>query len=632
MAAPTIDPDTTPLYYLVNFRYLINFVTQRYKALLDDREIGFLRQFGQLSEPAQALYVRLTERKGPYFRVDKLSYAEIPRMQGSLIELCEQGFAIVSGLNQVHVQLAVRTKVELVEITRAAQLKPAQMNRDQLIALIIESGAAVPLLEVIRLGYLDILDRLYLLFFGNSNQNLNELVLHEIGVMRYEDYTIDSSNLFSRRADIDDALCLNRIKRLAKRLGAEIRQATRKPKQTGSACEVVAPEFLADLSSQLDKLIQILPSRPAALFLSYQFDRLLLSLAGYCERLSKLESACQLYQLARLPPCREKLARLYLKTKDLAALRQLCMAMLTDPKTEAEITFAEKKLTQLANTKAVKQKVGKSSGLASALLGFRTVIQPGNKLMSGSGDQFETRHTQGQESQLGQGTGAKYDIKKETIRLKLSNQERIEAQVIAWYRAQGKSAQFVENDLFTGLLGLTCWDIIFESVPGAFFHPFQRGPADLYNGNFRSQREPAFKNRFEQIRAKGQLEERITACFQRKYGRINPFVHWRRLELADYCRFVGMIEPTILIRVFQRMLDDPLHHCSGFPDLLVWNDDQYELVEVKGPGDRLQGHQRRWQAYFSQIGLPALVLYVSDVGQENRGSTGSGLAQKSGLA
>lgn len=603
MVAPAIDPDITPLYYLDNFRYLVHFVADRYHALFDDREHLFLRRFTQLPESAQALYVRLAERKGPYFRVDKLNYVEIPGLEESLLELYENGFVIASGLNQIHIQLHVRNKVELLEIARAERLKSGQMNRGQLVSLIIDTGVAVSSLEIIRLGYLDVVDRFYLLFFGNSSQNLNELVLHEIGVLRYEDYAIDSSNLFSQRTDIDDALCLNRFRRLAKRLGAEIMQATRKPRQSMPISEKVSPAYLSELSSQLDSIIEILPGRPTARFLSYQFDRLLVRLAGYCERLDKLGMACRLYQLALLPPCREKLARIYLKTNDLEALKQLCIAMLVDPKTEAEVAFAEKKLAKIAPDYALESQAGTSIRRQGGVAEDRRGIKPGFS------------------------TVASDEVRSENISFNVIGQTSIEAQVITWYDKQGKSAEFVENYLFTGLLGLTCWDIIFAPVSGAFFHPFQRGPADLYSGTFRSQRGRAFDRRFEQLLAKGQLAKRITACFQQKYGRINPFVQWRRLELADYCRFAEAIDPVSLVSVFDRMLNDPLHHCSGFPDLVVWHEDQFELVEVKGPGDRLQDHQRRWQAYFSHIGLPALVLYVTD---EDPASRGSDLGPSSG--
>ena len=47
---------------------------------------------------------------------------------------------------------------------------------------------------------------------------------------------------------------------------------------------------------------------------------------------------------------------------------------------------------------------------------------------------------------------------------------------------------YVENTLINGLFGLLCWRAIFSAIPGAFFHPFHRGPADLYSPDFHQRR------------------------------------------------------------------------------------------------------------------------------------------------
>jgi len=578
MVMPSNDPDTTPFYYLDNFRYLITFVAARYHNLLNAREKIFLTRFSDLPLSAQALYVRLLQRKGPYFRVDKIRYTEISAIEASLESLCQQDFAISSGLNQTHVQIAMRNKTELLELLPSDQCKPSQLNRSQVVSLIVAGDVEVPELNIVRLGFLDILDRFSFLFFGNSNQNLNEFVLHEIGVMPYEEYAIDSAKLFRQRSDIDDALCLNMIKRLARKLGAEIMEATRKPRKLPAPEAIASPAQRATYSLQLDALIDILPARPAAGFLSNQFDSLVLKLAGYCERLENLATARRLYGLTQLPPAREKLGRLYQKINELDALQQLCVAMLADPKTEAEAVFAEKKLIKLASATAdnhFRVPAGRPAAPAS-----KSALKP--------------------------------TVSVETIAFAVREEESIESQVIDWYETQNKQAQFVENHLFTGLFGLACWDIIFSPVPGAFFHPFQRGPADLYSGQFRQARHLAFDKRFTELLRQGQLEIQISHCFDEKFGRINPFVNWRRIALSDFCRFAEAIDPLLLTQVFGRILDDPRHHCSGFPDLLVWHGNQFELVEVKGPGDRLQDHQRRWQQFFLEIGLPAKVLHVVD--------------------
>jgi hypothetical protein len=55
------------------------------------------------------------------------------------------------------------------------------------------------------------------------------------------------------------------------------------------------------------------------------------------------------------------------------------------------------------------------------------------------------------------------------------------------------TVHYVENALLNSLFGLLCWDAIFAGVPGAFFHPLQQDPADLYLPNFYAARSETFE-------------------------------------------------------------------------------------------------------------------------------------------
>ena len=66
-------PDLAPDYYLKNFRFLVQWVDERYADLLSAEEQHFIQQFYQLDTDAQCLLVRLSSRKGPLFRRDKLN-------------------------------------------------------------------------------------------------------------------------------------------------------------------------------------------------------------------------------------------------------------------------------------------------------------------------------------------------------------------------------------------------------------------------------------------------------------------------------------------------------------------------------------------------------------------------------
>ncbi len=90
-----------------------------------------------------------------------------------------------------------------------------------------------------------------------------------------------------------------------------------------------------------------------------------------------------------------------------------------------------------------------------------------------------------------------------------------------------------------------------------------------------------------------------------------PILSEEMLEIALAC-----IPAQHLERMFRRLLGNLREHRSGFPDLIRFrpshNDPnrRYEMIEVKGPGDRLQDHQTRWLEFCVDHGIPVSVCYV----------------------
>jgi hypothetical protein len=176
---------------------------------------------------------------------------------------------------------------------------------------------------------------------------------------------------------------------------------------------------------------------------------------------------------------------------------------------------------------------------------------------------------------------------------------------------------YVENTLITSLFGLLCWKAIFAPVPGAFFHPFHSGPADLHSADFHQRREPQFAACLKQLDSDAYLTT-IRAHFAAKAGVQSPFVAWpvlseELLELALAC-----IPAAHLKVFFTRMLQDLKSNRAGFPDLIQFWPGQrrYRMIEVKAPNDRLQDNQIRWIAYCLSHDVPVSVCHVQWLGLE----------------
>ncbi|MGV8921220.1 MAG: VRR-NUC domain-containing protein [Pseudomonas sp.] len=170
---------------------------------------------------------------------------------------------------------------------------------------------------------------------------------------------------------------------------------------------------------------------------------------------------------------------------------------------------------------------------------------------------------------------------------------------------------YVENALINSLFGLLCWSAIFAPLPGAFFHLFHTGPSDLHSPDFYARRAPLFDACLQQLDSEAYLAT-IREHFHSKQGLQSPFVFWgalseELLEQALYC-----LPADHLRHWFRRLLLDIKANRSGMPDLIQFYPQQrrYRMIEVKGPGDRLQDNQLRWLDFCAEHGMPVEVCYV----------------------
>jgi hypothetical protein len=170
---------------------------------------------------------------------------------------------------------------------------------------------------------------------------------------------------------------------------------------------------------------------------------------------------------------------------------------------------------------------------------------------------------------------------------------------------------YVENALINSLFGLLCWEPVFAALPGAFFHPFQRGPADLHAPDFHARRAAQFDACLAQLDS-GVYRETILRHLASKAGVQSPFVFWGVLTAELVTQALDCLPAAHLKLWFERLLRDIRSNRSGLPDLVrFWpTERRYELIEVKGPGDRLQDNQIRWLEYCAQHGMPVRVLDV----------------------
>lgn len=538
-------------YYLDNFQYLLSFVADRYSDILSEQEQSFIATFAQLSEDAQKTLVRLLGRRHDYVRDDKCHYVEIGDFNAAVYELQQRGLLAINGAEEPLLWLNFATRPELL---KAFPEVPRSLKKAGLCEVIAADHDFTDIVARMPFNLLEPrcsepVEVLKLLFFGNLYQDFTDFVLHDLGVVQYEAYPLDTaSRYFSNRELVDETLAAYRLQALSE--------------------EVIIDENLnlAEFARQ-----QVLPLQTTEQALQRRYSKVFNRIARQLEREAEPELAWQIYDKSSLAPARERQARLYAEQGQVSAALALCENMLNEPQVEAEYEFAA-----MFSHRLVKK--------------FAVAEQP-SWLPAKHQDEFCVEHLQ----------------------LPHDPEIKVEAAAAEYYRQRGYLfAEHMENGLLPGLFGLLFWDVIFAPLAGVFFHPFQRGPADIFSERFVRDRAEQISARLQLIPETPQLLAALLDTYTAKYGLANHFVMWRYLDPALIELAIKRIPPEHLQTVFKRMLRDLKHNRSGFPDLVLFPESGgYELVEVKGPGDTLQANQKRWLRCFEANHIPARVAYVT---------------------
>lgn len=536
-------------YYLRNFQQLIDYVFDLHNDLLSAEEKQFYDQFRALPQDAQKLYVRMLTRKGSLFRHNKLRYNEITDIASAALHLADAKFIAIDPPIQVEDLLSLFSKTEWIEILRSAghfEIEPEKLK------VANRADFDQQLLEVNQLYALQtaISEPLYQL------QNAD---LFDVYRLLY------FGNL---RQDLTEFVLrdMGLLRYENYRIDCETR-LFEKREQLESHLDYYAhtenfEEILAGNAMQLLELHQALTDDQSDSLLHRRVQRVRLQIARQLERLEEQEKAREVYDYCEQHPSRERQARIWAKLGYRETALQLCRDIAMAPRCDEEAEFA--------------------AGFGMRLARKLSITWPQDTAVLPREDR---------------------------VRLPATDQS-VELAACEFLRQEGE-CHFVENALICGIFGLNYWDVFFHPVRGAFTHPFQMRPHDLYEDDFLLKRKAVFDQANDRVKDTSVLTEYVLGKYAEKYGKGCSFVMWGALETRLIKTALHRIPGQHWLSIFDRLWKDPKANSSGFPDLIFFPAaGGYELVEVKGPGDRIQKNQARWMKYFHHNQIPHRVLHV----------------------
>lgn len=549
----------TPYYYLDNFRYVLDFVKRLYGGLLNETEQDFVRRFEGLTFEGQCLYVRFSNRKGEFFRINKLVYAEITDLPAAVGELLTAGF--IERLSAHHAPLGadalgVFTKPELLDLLPLEPEEMRLLGKEKKEGVIqyalsqLDFGAMANRLTaretVVKLNFGAEDMMVKYLFFGNRGGSMTEFVVRDLGIFTFEPQ--DDSKMTARfrtRKEVEDKLLISLTN-----------EEFYERKQTDTPAEELYNWFLNWNETRPD-LADI--AQPG-------YQKLVCRVGAYLERQKLPEQALTVYELADHVPARERRVRLLFKNGSVEEALALCDEIAEAPFNADERYFARD---------------------------FR------EKILS-IGEKKRPRKAT-----------TRFLSDAESLNIPAAYRHHVEAGVINYFLEQGHDAAFTENYPWRGLFGLVFWDVIYDSSVSAIHNPLQRAPSDFYLPDFYRRREDLFKKRLAELTTKDAWKRHIGRTFNAKHGISNVLVDWSDELLTLTYRIVELLDVEQLRLILLEMARNVREHTRGFPDLLVWNDaGVYDFVEVKSPTDHLGPQQLHWLEFFQTIGVRGKVVRV----------------------
>ena len=302
-------------YYLDYFLYLLGFIQRHYDHVLDVPETLFFKDFHGLSESAQCLFVRLINRRGPFFRFNKINYEEIQDLTMACEELYHGQFLVMNESDDIS-QLHLFTKAELVGFFPF--LDKSDKKSEMLEMLNASDIDTIHQHEsILEVKKRETVEFLKLLFFGNHYQQMTEFVIRDIGNIKLRQ--LDEAKFspwFHSRADALGVMHVSQLRAMIKEL---IR-----------ASEPIE-EFLQEIP--WDTWMQYTRTKPQA-------EKLLLELGAYFEKSNQLEEALHYYAYCTKHPAGERRIRILEKVGRTADAVKLAQQILEQPSNATARTFA----------------------------------------------------------------------------------------------------------------------------------------------------------------------------------------------------------------------------------------------------------------------------------------------------
>ncbi|KAM6245736.1 fanconi-associated nuclease 1 isoform 2-T2 [Spheniscus humboldti] len=605
-------------YYLQNFLVVLRAVLENEDdvRLFDEQDMNIITKFCKLSVGGQKLYVRLFQRKLNWLKVNKIEYGEISMDLSPIIEeLAEARFLQTeSELEDLCEGLDLLSAPELKTLAKIFHLPNPNGQKQQLVDDFLrlakqrsvfsrsQAGIGTVILKRVKdlagksvrvcKGPRAVFSRILLLFSlsesmedeeaGSAGQGqLSTLLMVNMGRMVFPSYTVNrKTQVFQDREDLIRYAT-------AAHLSNDIATAMVNGNwEEANHLYMCAKETWNELKNHPSlSYHRILPEYLRHFTVGWVYTRILSQGVEILQRLHMYEA---------IDCIRNGLADPFVRTGHRLSLYQRAVRIRDSPSCKQfRCLFHDLPVVPVEDVThvTIKGKMCPQMGMGKSIF-----------LMEDIGDE------EGGE-----------DFSVSTVMCS------VEELALTHYRQNGfDQGIHGEGSTFITLYGILMWDIIFmDDIPDVFRNSYQTFPLDLYTDSFYENRRDVIEARLQQLHTASSetLAKLIADIWTTQEGKAAALVSWGRfVSLQQVQSLVSCLGGIFLSGVFRQLSKD-LRHCrGGLPDLVVWrtHTNQFKLVEVKGPNDRLSHKQIIWLSELKKLGATVEVCHVQAVGGKSK--------------
>ncbi|PWA46851.1 fanconi-associated nuclease [Artemisia annua] len=602
--------------YQHNFCVLLQEVLKTTPHVFTHDEKTLLESFLLLSNDSQRLFLRLYTRKGPWFRLSSISYAEILDNQLAVKELSAAGYLCsvetTSELDKDDLEgiLNILTVGELREMLSVINKKcNYNLCKQDSISTLLSTyrDGSSSLLNImvlektgscIRISSVadSLIWRVERLFFCNGEQDLSAFLLVDLGIVKYPTYNcVVTDQIFSSRNDLityEEAL--------------EVAQIMDESLVENDSSMVLRCIAISDsrICSSAAKTVQVSTSKqlsaPFPCFsASWIYSKVVLLGVSFLESERRYNEAIDLLKRLLLNfTCDRRRGYWTLRlSMDLEHMGRVNESLsvaetgLDDPWVRAGSRISLQRRVLRLGKPPRRWKVPSFS--ESVKRKIPEVNVQGRPLNSKTGAKSRFYGEDGEQCGV----------------------EELALQYYAGEEGGGWQGVHSESGIWLTVFGLLMWDVIFADVPNVFLTRFQTSPLDLDTDYFYEARKALIEPLLLKIH-EGMAEEILVTSYESHFETSCRGVNWNRHSLTELRSVVTCIGGRCLALICRHLAQDYRSWSSGMPDLLLWRfhsdySGEAKLVEVKGPRDRLSEQQRAWLLFFMDSGFSAEVCKVN---------------------